>query len=167
MLTTHRILKEMTDAQATLEALRMPYHSRFPMLWSTERYVAELLYFCHLYEENRTLGLEVERARQILSEQHDFANRSPQELTFQDAKRELASGHLNPATQSELAALVAKIQDADMPAMKERFVKKHYQIFYDCPNEFTALLPQLLDGFFNAFGADFVTSGSNKSLIKY
>jgi hypothetical protein len=51
--------------------------------------------------------------------------------------------------------LLETISAVDFEAMKKHFTQKHYQIFFDCLSDFTPLLPQLVDGFFNAFGADF------------
>jgi len=45
-----------------------------------------------------------------------------------------------------------------VPRMKSEYRAKHYQVFLDHPTEFTRLLPNLINGFFAAFGGDFVDS---------
>ena len=40
--------------------------------------------------------------------------------------------------------------------MKRAYRTKHYEILLGAPSEFTPPLPHLIDGFFAAFGADYV-----------
>ena len=39
---------------------------------------------------------------------------------------------------------------------KREYRAKHYQIFLDYPTEFSLLLPNLIEGFFEPFGGDFL-----------
>jgi hypothetical protein len=151
-----RVLRDMERNRAVLEKLTPPEHPRFVMLLSPTEYVAELMYFCRLYEHNCKIGLAVNRVRALVHEQPAFRVRPLRSLRDADADEALKT--MEPARRVELEDQLRTIRTADIPGMKVRFVSKHYRIFSDCENEFTQLLPLLVDGFFDAFGADFVSS---------
>jgi hypothetical protein len=68
----------------------------------------------------------------------------------------LALDHLRGDAQAELRGLIADIQNIDVARWKHEYRAKHYQVFLDCPTEFSLLLPNLIEGFFKPFGGDFL-----------
>jgi hypothetical protein len=151
-----RILADMERNRAVLDKLAPAEHPRFVMLMSPREYISELVYFSQLYIDNCKLGLAVERARALIHEQSAFRDRQIRSLRYTDAQKALETMDLTQ--RRELEGLLREISRADVPGMKTNFTSKHYQIFLDCKNEFTELLPLLVNGFFDAFGADFVSS---------
>lgn len=145
------ILRDMTRNRAVLESIVLPSVPRFDILPSPKQYAAELIYYTRLYDELCRLGLLVEKARTLVR----AAGRDTGVIRMADARAAIA--RMDAAPARELSETLDAIERLDVPAMKARFQRKHYQIFIDAPNEFTKLLPGLINGFFNAFGADFVS----------
>ncbi len=150
----HKILSQLRESRNVLQSLDSQKQPRFVLLASKKDYIKELLYFCELYEQVSLLGREVSRARTLVHQLPAFKQRKIEEIRLSDARAALSIS--GPETRSELESLLNMIERRDVAAMKTRFQAKHYQIFLDYPTEFTPLLPKLVNGFFNSFGADFL-----------
>jgi hypothetical protein len=136
---------QMTHNREVFTSLDLAAYPRFVIQPSPREYAAELIYYAGLYEKLSRLGLDVARARTLVG--------SPK-ARIAEARARAAS--LGAAEQAELHTILARLEVAQLPEMKAAFRSKHYQLFIDHPTEFTHLLPGLIDGFFNAFGADFL-----------
>jgi hypothetical protein len=143
------ILQHMTRAAEVLGALKVPDHARFPVYPAPRAYASELQYWANLYRRLSLVGADIARAKDILK---SSGVAEPWTRTAAQAHlRDLPAGE-----RARLQALLESIDRAGMPTMKRAYQQKHYQLFLDYPTEFTPLLPGLIDGFFRAFGGDFV-----------
>jgi hypothetical protein len=77
-----------------------------------------------------------------------------QDIHLSDAQAAL--GEMQGEPRRDLQGLLVEIQTMDVARIKSEYRAKHYQVFLDHPTEFTRLLPNLINGFFAAFGGDFV-----------
>jgi hypothetical protein len=152
----NRILAQMRQSASVLESLKPPEHARFPILISPEEYEGELVGMSRLYERLSTLGLKVEEARGLVQRAPGFKNRPADSIRMNDAREALAQ--LTAEDEMKLRLLIQDIEAMDVGKMKTQLRAERYQIFLDHPTEFSALLPNLIDWFFNSFGADFVPS---------
>ncbi len=151
-----RINQNMQQSASILESLHLPEHPRFEIMPTPTAYVNELLYFCHLYQKLCALGTAVEQCRAIVHAQPAFRSKKLEQIHLSDAQAALSQMQGDPRRQ--LQTLLDEIQKMDVPGMKADYRAKHYQIFLDHPSEFTQLLPNLINGFFAAFGGDFAYS---------
>lgn len=149
-----KILDNMRRSRRVLQTLKLPDKPREVTLPTPAEYAAELIYFCNLYEEACQLGMKVSEARAIVRRQPSMSAKRASDITARDAQDAL--NNLSAEDRAKLRRLLGEIRMLDVAKMKERFRAKHYQIFVDHPTEFTPLLPKLIDGFFNAFGANFL-----------
>lgn len=145
---------EMVKTQQVLTSLNFSGPARFNLLLSPREYAGELLYFAALYQKLSELGEAVGIARNLVSQSSEFRSVSKEQIGMADAKRLLA--HETGPSEQRLTAAIKQIQSLNVPEMKERYRADHYQIFVDYPTDFTKLLPMLIDGFFNSFGANFL-----------
>lgn len=147
------ILQNMNQSASVLKSLDVPEHPRFEIMTTPAAYVGELLYICHLYQKLCTLGSAVAQCRAIVHAQPAFQSKKLDEIRVSDAQAALAG--MQGEQRRQLQDLLDKIQKMDVPGMKAEYRAKHYQVFLDHPSEFTQLLPNLINGFFAAFGGDF------------
>jgi hypothetical protein len=84
-----------------------------------------------------------------------------QDIHISDAQAALSEMQGEP--RRKLQELLDEIQKMDVLRMKSEYRAKHYQVFLDHPTEFTQLLPTLVNGFFAAFGGDFVDSAGSRA----
>jgi hypothetical protein len=152
----NRILAQMRQSESILESVQPPKHARFPILISPEEYQGELLSMSRLYERLSTFGLKVAEAREMVRRAQAFKNRPADSIRLNDAREALAQ--LTAEDQEKLRLLIQDIEAMNVGKMKTQLRAERYQIFLDHPTEFSALLPNLIDWFFNSFGADFVPS---------
>jgi hypothetical protein len=150
------ILKNMEQSKSILESLHVPEHPRFEIMPTPAGYVNELLHFCNLYKQLCTLGSAVAQCREFVHAQPAFQSRKLQDIHISDAQAALSEMQGEP--RRKLQELLDEIQKMDVPRMKAEYRAKHYQVFLDHPTEFTQLLPRLVNGFFAAFGGNFVDS---------
>ncbi len=149
-----QIHAQMEHNQAVLNSLTFSRPTRFDLIESAQDYRNQLLYFADLYEQNSSLGESVARARALVKQSPEFRNMPDNEIGMAQAEQALRGER--GASKDQLEAAIRQVQAFDVPAMKARYRARHYQIFLDYPTDFTALLPNLINGFFNAFGAGFV-----------
>jgi hypothetical protein len=95
----------------------------------------------------------VAQARELVHVQPAFASTKLEDIHVNDA--EVALSGMQGEPRRKLQNLLDEIQKIDVPGMKAAYRAKHYQVFLDHPSEFTRLLPNLINGFFGAFGGDF------------
>ena len=150
------ILNNMDQSKSVLESLHVPEHPRFEIMPTPAGYVNELLYFCNLYKQLCALGSAVSQCRELVHAQPAFESRKLQDIHMNDAQTALSE--MQGESKRRLQELLDEIQKMDVPRMKSEYRAKHYQVFLDHPTEFTRLLPNLINGFFAAFGGDFVDS---------
>ena len=150
------ILKNMDQCKSVLESLHVLEHPRFEIMPTPAGYVNELLYFCNLYKQLCALGSAVAQCREFVHAQPAFESRKLQDIHMNEAQAALSEMQGEP--RRKLQELLDEIQKMDVPRMKSEYRAKHYQVFLDHPSEFTQLLPNLINGFFTAFGGDFVDS---------
>ncbi len=149
-----QIHAQMEHNQAVLNSLTFSQPTRFDLIESAQDYRNELLYFADLYEQLSSLGEAVARARTLVKQSPEFRNTPDNEIDMAQAEQALQGEH--GASKAQLETAIHQVQAFNVPAMEARYRARHYQIFMDYPTDFTALLPKLIDGFFNAFGAGFV-----------
>jgi DNA-binding transcriptional MerR regulator len=133
--------------------LKLPVYSRFPILLSPEKYRGELTEIARLYRRLSQLGLKVAAARELVQQTPAFKNKPADSIRIDDAKQALTQ--LPAEDQKKLRQLIQEIEAMDVGRMKAQLRAERYQIFLDHPSEFSALLPKLIDWFFNSFNADF------------
>ena len=155
------ILKNMDQSKSVLESLHVPEHPRFEIMPTPAGYVNELLYFCNLYKQLCALGSAVSQCRELVHEQPAHQSMKLQDIHINDAQAALSEMQEEP--KGKLRELLDEIQKMDVPRMKSEYRAKHYQVFMDHPTEFTQLLPNLINGFFAAFGGDFVDSAGPRA----
>jgi len=155
------ILKNMEQSKSILESLHVPEHPRFEIMPTPAGYVNELLYFCNLYKQLCRLGSDVAQCREFVHAQPAFQSRKLQDIHISDAQAALSEMQGEP--RRKLQELLDEIQKMDVLRMKSEYRAKHYQVFLDHPTEFTQLLPTLVNGFFAAFGGDFVDSAGSRA----
>jgi hypothetical protein len=143
------IQQHMTRAGEVLGELKSPEHARFPVFPTPRAYAGELQYWADLYRKLSLAGADVARVRDMLK-----SAGVPQPWNLAAAEKHLQQ--LPAGDRQQLQALLERIDRAGIPAMKRAYQRKHYQLFVDYPTEFTPLLPGLIDGFFRAFGGDFI-----------
>jgi hypothetical protein len=156
-----KIRASMDYADSVLEALHLPAEPRFDLSISPQTYRQELLYFCRLYSQLSALGIRVAAARMLMQEQSGFRSKPLREITLKDAEAALPT--MQGAEKHKLRALRDQIREMNVPDMVARYRSLHYQVFMDHPTEFTRLLPNLINGFFAAFGGDFVLKAGSIS----
>lgn len=149
-----KIRADMERNRTVLEALSLQRPTRFDLIESATAYRDELVYFTNLYEENSRLGQTVAKARSLVKHSPEFRQTPDHAIHMTQAQQALHSQR--GESKQDLQDALLAVKAFDIPAMKARYRAKHYQIFIDYPTDFTALLPQLIDGFFDAFGADFL-----------
>ncbi len=149
-----KIRVDMVRNRTVLQSLTFAQPARFDLIESAQNYCKELIYFTTLYEQNSRLGEAVVKAQTLVKQSPDFRNIPDDEINIKQAEEVLHREHGESNIQLQNA--IHQVQAFDVPAMKARYRAAHYQIFMDFPTEFTVLLPKLIDGFFNAFGANFV-----------
>ena len=150
------IEENMRLAEKTLTEVKLPPQPRFTLQLTPSEYTAELLYYSRLYQQVCALARKVSRARELVKLAPAFHNAPSASIHAAEARGVLDK--LDEGARKELASLLEEIAAMNVAEMKARFQTKHYQLFLDYPTEFTPLLPNLVNGFFNAFGADFVDS---------
>ena len=155
------ILKNMDQSKSVLESLHVPEHPRFEIMPTPAGYVNELLYFCNLYKQLCALGSAVSQCRELVHAQPAHQSMKLQDIHINDAQAALSEMQEEP--KGKLRELLDEIQKMDVPRMKSEYRAKHYQVFMDHPTEFTQLLPNLINGFFAAFGGDFVDSAGPRA----
>ena len=148
------ILKNMDQGKSVLESLHVPEHPRFEIMPTPSAYVNELLYFCNLYKQLCALGSDVSQCRELVHAQPAYQSMKLQDIHMSDAQAAL--GEMQGEPRRELQGLLVEIQTMDVARITSEYRAKHYQVFLDHPTEFTRLLPNLINGFFAAFGGDFV-----------
>jgi hypothetical protein len=153
------VFKNMDRAGSVLESLHVPKYPRFEIMPTLAGYVNELVYFCILYKRLCTLGSDVAQCRELVHAQPAFQSRKLQDLHIDDARTAL--NEMQGGQRRKLQQLLYEIQKLDVAKMKMEYRAKHYQVFLDHRTEFTQLLPRLVNGFFAAFGADFVTTSES------
>ena len=146
--------KAMRRNSKLLGSVELPRASRFPTAIPTSAYLDELRYFADLYARLSAAGQRIEQATTAMK-------KLPR---FQETKGALNISDLKEAGSSDrqLHELYRKITDLDLPGLRERYARKHYGVFFAHPNEFTPLVPQLVDNFFVAFGYRFLQPDSAK-----
>jgi hypothetical protein len=152
----NRILAQMKQSERVLASLKPMEYARFPILISPEEYKGELLGMSRLYQRLSTLGLKVAEARELVQRAPAYKNRPADSIRIDDAREALAQ--LTAEDKIKLLGLIQDIEVMNVGKMKTQLRAERYQIFLDHPTEFSALLPNLIDWFFNAFGAEFVSS---------
>ena len=152
----HRISAQMRQSENVLESLKPSGYARFPILISPEEYQGELLGMARLYGRMSTLGMKVAEARELVQRAPAFQDRPADSIGLDDAKEALAK--LSAEDREKLKLLIQDIEAMNVGKMKTQLRAERYQIFLDHPTEFSALLPNLINWFFNSFGADFVSS---------
>ncbi len=153
-----KILAQMKRNESVLASLRVPDHARYQILLSPQQYTSELMGLCRLYERVSELGSKVTAARELVQQLPTFKNKAVDSIRLRDAKAALAQ--LPVGDRKKLQQLIQEIEALDVGKMKLELRTKRYQIFLDHPSEFSALLPNLIDWFFNSFGAGFVTASA-------
>jgi len=149
-----KVLAHMSQSETVLESLKPPKHARFPILISPDEYKDRLLGISRLYKTLSELGLKVATARELVQQTPEFKNKPANSIRLSDAREAL--WRLPAEDQNNLQQLIQEIEAADVGKMKAQLRAERYQIFTDHPSEFSALLPNLINWFFNSFGADFV-----------
>jgi hypothetical protein len=150
---TKQLLADMRRNRQMLESLHAGDFARFELMARPSDYVKELVYFTDLYSQLAELADKVDKARSLAKAHVAFFDVDASTICAADAR--LAAEELvGPQREALLQALKA-VDAEQLAALKRAYQKKHYQIFADCPSEFTPLLPLLIDGFFEAFGGDF------------
>jgi hypothetical protein len=149
-----KVLTHMRQSESVLESLKPPKHARFPILISPEEYKDQLLGISRLYKRLSELGLKVAAARELVQQMPAFKNKPADSIRLSDAREVLRQ--LPTEDQKKLQHLIQETEAADVGKMKAQLRAERYQIFTDHPSEFSALLPNLINWFFNSFGADFV-----------
>ena len=146
----------MVRNRAVLQSLTFARPARFDLIESPQDYSNELIYFTTLYAQNSRLGEAVAKVRALVKQLPDFHNTPDDEINIKQAEEAL---HREQGeSKSQLESAIRQVQAFDVPAMESRYRAAHYQIFMDYPTEFTALLPKLINGFFDAFSANFVVN---------
>jgi len=148
-----KLLAQMSHNESILASLKLPVYSRFPILLSPEKYRGELMEIARLYKRLSELGLKVAAARELVQQTPAFKNKPADSIRIDDAKQALTQ--LPAEDQKKLRQLIQEIEAMDVGRMKAQLRAERYQIFRDHPSEFSALLPKLIDWFFNSFNADF------------
>ena len=148
------IRSQMARNREVLKGLDLTRPARFQLIESAAMYRDDLVYFADLYEQNCGLGAAVASIRSLVKQSPRFHDTPNHEIGLSQAKEALTAS--NGIQKDQLAAALRALDAYDIPKMKADYRSRHYQIFVDYPTEFTSLLPQLIDSFFGAFGADFV-----------
>jgi hypothetical protein len=153
-----KILAQMKLNESVLESLRLPKHPRYQILLTPRQYTGELIGLAHLYERVSELGLKVTAVRELVQQLPAFKNKPVDAIRLTEAKEALAQ--LPVADQKKLQQLIQEIEALDVGKMKLQLRNQRYQIFLDHPSPFSPLLPNLIDWFFNSFGADSVPASA-------
>jgi hypothetical protein len=148
-----KILVQMRHNQKILASLNLPPQPRFSILLSPELYIGELMDISRLYERVSELGLKVAAAREIVRQVPSFKDRPPDSIRIKDAEASLSQ--LHGQEKVKLQRLIHEIEAMDVSKMKATVRSGRYQIFLDHPSEFSVMVPNLINWFFNSFGADF------------
>jgi hypothetical protein len=149
---------QMELNRAILNSLHFSRPTRFDLIESAAAYRDDLASFADLYARTSRLGQAVHQARAVVKRLPEFHETPLPEIGISQAEEALQQmGKEDEADKRELEQALSTIQMLDVPVMKAHYRARHYQIFDDYPTDFTSLLPHLIDGFFDAFGADFLT----------
>jgi hypothetical protein len=149
-----KLISEMRRNRTVLDSLNFSKPTRFDLIDGAAGYRNELLYYTNLFEQNSALGEAVAQARALVKQTPKYRDAPDDTITIAQADEVLNTEQGEPRTQLENA--LREVKTFDVEEMKARYTSAHYKIFIDYPTDFTALLPKLVNGFFDAFGADFV-----------
>lgn len=149
-----QIHAQMTSDLDVLHSLPFNRPTRFDLVIPAREYASELAYFANFYKQMSSLGEAVSEARRLVRQSPRFEHVPADQIDMAQARQALSEQ--TGESKKQLQQTLDRIQAMNVPAMKQAYRAKHYEIFLDYPTPFTKELPILIDGLFNAFGAGFV-----------